>query len=472
MEPRHRRSQGGSERSGRPLNAQVPGVRRRIPGTREDGPVSSRDAGSRPDPGLTGRAEFAGVDFSAVRIHNDAAARAAAARLGAVAFTRSEDIYIGAGAPEANSPAGRALLVHELAHVAQQQRALDIGVGEIGATDDILEREAAATGGPILRTTAPARVPEVQRQPLRTVSRSEMQSALEDYLRRAQRAQGSKVLQVTPEVRTTLQRLANLASPGVEAGDPERVVRLMGLEAWLAGRLGDNEPTSFASQVMRFVPDPCPREALRILATAAVADEPGRAARARSLVEHSGVGDPSPDVAAVKEQKPPTSSERVEQFVETGRGVSRHGPYPVDLLQVIRIARGLPEALAGSKPRAPEPITLSPAVEQAVEQVAARIPVGAVTPAGEDPGNVDAGEMARSLALQFAELDRQGSDQAVLKLGPNYGTARNLEQILRTIGTIAQQVRAAVPHRGTGVRTLNIVIGNRHVRVLPISGGD
>jgi hypothetical protein len=412
---------------------------------------------------LTGRAEFTGVDFSAVRIHNDDAARAAAARLGAAAFTRGEDIYIGASAPEANSPAGRALLLHELAHVAQQQRALDIGVGEIGAADDILEREAAAMGGPILRTTGPARVPEVQRQPSQTVSRSEVHRELVDYLRRAQRAQGGKELKVTPAVRATLQRLADLASPGVEA---------MRLGLWLDGRHGDNEPASFASQFVQLLPDPCPGEALRFIKTAAAADEPGRAARLQSVVEHSGVGDPSPDVAAVKGQTPPTSSERVEQFVDTQSGVSRHGPYSVDLLRAFRIATGLREALAGSKPRAPEPITLSPAVEQAVEQVAARIPVGALTPAGEDPGNVDASEMARSLALQFAELDRQGSDQAVLTLGPNYSRAGNLEQILQTIRMIAQQVRAAVPHRGTGVRTLNIVIGNHHRRVLPISGRD
>jgi hypothetical protein len=412
---------------------------------------------------LTGRAEFAGIDFAAVRIHNDDAARAAAARLEAAAFTRGEDIYIGASGPEANSPAERALLLHELAHVAQQQRALDIGMGEIGAADDILEREAAATGGPILRTTALARVPEVLRQPSQAVPRSEVQRELADYLRRAQRAQGGKELKVTPAVRATLQRLADLAVPGVEA---------MRLGLWVDTQRADNEPTSFASQFVHLLPDPCPSEALRFVKTATAADEPGRAARLRNLVEHSGVGDPSPDVAAVKEQTPPTSSERVGQFVDTERGVSSHGPYLIDVLRGFRVAKGLPEALAGSKPKAPEPITLSPGVEQAVEQVAARIPAGALTPAGEDPGNVDAGEVARSLAVQFAELDRQGSDQAVLTLGPNYGTASNLEQILQTIGAIAQKVRAIVPHRGTGVRTLNIYIGKRNVRILPISGGD
>lgn len=60
-----------------------------------------------------------GYDFSHVRLHDDAAANAAAHGLSASAFTLGPDIVLGRGL-EASTPAGRRLLAHELAHVIQQ----------------------------------------------------------------------------------------------------------------------------------------------------------------------------------------------------------------------------------------------------------------------------------------------------------------------------------------------------------------
>jgi hypothetical protein len=78
------------------------------------------------------------------------------------------------------------------------------------------------------------------------------------------------------------------------------------------------------------------------------------------------------------------------------------------------------------------------------------------------------GEVARSLAHQFAELD-QCTDQAVLLLPESYAAARDLKRILREVRSIAIQVRAALPRRCVGVRTLNIVFGDRHVRAISLS---
>lgn len=58
-------------------------------------------------------------DFAAVRIHDHEAAHAAAAALGARAFTHGNDIYLAAGAYDPVSESGRRLLAHELAHVVQ-----------------------------------------------------------------------------------------------------------------------------------------------------------------------------------------------------------------------------------------------------------------------------------------------------------------------------------------------------------------
>ena len=61
-----------------------------------------------------------GVDFSSVRIHDDASAAATAAGIDAAAFTLGEDVVFGAGRYDPSNPAGRRLLAHELAHVVQQ----------------------------------------------------------------------------------------------------------------------------------------------------------------------------------------------------------------------------------------------------------------------------------------------------------------------------------------------------------------
>ncbi len=60
-----------------------------------------------------------GVDFSSVRVHRDEAAAIAAEAVYARAFTLGPHIVMGAGQPREGRE-GRALLAHELTHVAQQ----------------------------------------------------------------------------------------------------------------------------------------------------------------------------------------------------------------------------------------------------------------------------------------------------------------------------------------------------------------
>ena len=62
-----------------------------------------------------------GHDFGEVRIHDDGAANAAAARLGAAAYTVGSDVVFGSGRYAPQTPRGRRLLAHELAHVVQQR---------------------------------------------------------------------------------------------------------------------------------------------------------------------------------------------------------------------------------------------------------------------------------------------------------------------------------------------------------------
>jgi hypothetical protein len=61
-------------------------------------------------------------DFSAVRVHRGVEAELSAKEIGARAYTIGSDIVFGSGEYAPDSSAGRQLLAHELAHVAQQTR--------------------------------------------------------------------------------------------------------------------------------------------------------------------------------------------------------------------------------------------------------------------------------------------------------------------------------------------------------------
>lgn len=63
-----------------------------------------------------------GQDFSRVRLHTGAQAAGVAGALGAKAFASGEDIVFGDGRYQPGGGAGRELLGHELAHVAQQRQ--------------------------------------------------------------------------------------------------------------------------------------------------------------------------------------------------------------------------------------------------------------------------------------------------------------------------------------------------------------
>ncbi len=62
-----------------------------------------------------------GIDFSHIQIHNDSHAADSARSINARAYTFSNNIVFGKGEYQPENEAGKALLAHELAHVAQQK---------------------------------------------------------------------------------------------------------------------------------------------------------------------------------------------------------------------------------------------------------------------------------------------------------------------------------------------------------------
>ncbi len=121
--------------SGQPLDAATRrGLEARLPARRlgpppaglsSPGDAHEREADSAARAAESGAAPGSrgGHDLSDVRVHQDAEAASAAARLCADAFTVGRDIYFGAGRYRPDTAAGRRLIAHEAAHVVQQRGA-------------------------------------------------------------------------------------------------------------------------------------------------------------------------------------------------------------------------------------------------------------------------------------------------------------------------------------------------------------
>jgi hypothetical protein len=107
-----------------------------------------------------------GRDFGAIRVHDDARAHDSARALGAIAYAAGDNIVFGAGHYAPETPAGRSLLAHELAHTVQQSGVQMKADGPLPAAADArLEAEAdsaarAVTAGrpapSLSRISAPA----------------------------------------------------------------------------------------------------------------------------------------------------------------------------------------------------------------------------------------------------------------------------------------------------------------------------
>jgi len=117
-----------------------------------------------------------GRDFSGVRIHNDARAAASAQSVNALAYTVGQNIVFDGPHYSPSTPAGQRLLIHELAHAAQQGNGgTDSAPGNLRVSKptDPAEREAEA----VADKAAAGRPVSVQQQTPVSVHRSVRETA-------------------------------------------------------------------------------------------------------------------------------------------------------------------------------------------------------------------------------------------------------------------------------------------------------
>src|ERR1700733_1258458 len=110
-----------------------------------------------------------GMDFSHVRVRDDAEAQTAAGRIGALAFARGDEIMLGARVGTLPAPLLPGLFAHELAHVAQQRPGRAEGIvpaahGQLEHEADHAARAYMAGGAPRItgRHHAPVAIVQVE----------------------------------------------------------------------------------------------------------------------------------------------------------------------------------------------------------------------------------------------------------------------------------------------------------------------
>jgi hypothetical protein len=117
-----------------------------------------------PESTRTSMSEQFGVDFSSVRIHNDAESHDVAAAVQSVAFTHGRDIYFSRGSYRPDSASGQHVLAHELAHVATPEPARG-GPMVVGRADDPAEAKADAAANRVVGQLRRSHQPSTRPQP-------------------------------------------------------------------------------------------------------------------------------------------------------------------------------------------------------------------------------------------------------------------------------------------------------------------
>ncbi len=99
-----------------------------------------------------------GHDFGHVRVHTDAAAAESVRAVKALAYTVGRDMVFGQGQFAPQTPVGRRLLAHELAHTVQQREAAAPSLEklDVSSPDDRQELEAEAIADSVMSGADPA----------------------------------------------------------------------------------------------------------------------------------------------------------------------------------------------------------------------------------------------------------------------------------------------------------------------------
>jgi hypothetical protein len=225
-----------------------------------------------------------------------------------------------------------------------------------------------------------------------------------------------------------------------------------------------NEPVEFARRFARLLPESIDRAAIERLNQLATADSPTGSAVSRvgELFSQTKAAEAPPSEAS--RESAADEGERIAAIQRRWAGAEEPttvGPVPVDVLQLPRLFRGLPQAI---HPRTPQPAAPEARNYPEVEAAIQRIPRDALVPAEARSGEramsfADAQEFARDLARQLDVAQQRRQDTITMNLGKVYNQARDRQAMRAAVEDIIAQIRAALPHHASSVTNVDVYFG-------------
>lgn len=407
-----------------------------------------------------------GAQIQGARVVDDPASHAAARALDATAFTTGDTVYLGDRAPPMSSPAGEALLAHELAHVVQQHQATQVNTGDVSRPGDVFERSADAAAQSVSRgesatVSASGAPPGVQRQMAdpSLAYRAQVERAIHAYLQRALVAQGGQALRRTDAVHSALRMLAQADDPRWRGRgpDPKKVTRVTAIESLVAGPMFRGKPSELAKVVAGLLPDPFdPATLERLRQMPAGEQAPKGGAGLMGLVERTSPVAPNfPEEPAPKTMETITpQGQRMDALARDEHMVNA----PVS--QLIDIAKGMKGAVKGekAKPR------VAPSSPSAAPEFAAHDPTRrfASQPRGLLP---EPNQITVDLMRLTNEAHDKKRSSVSLRLDASFAGAKDQAAIFAELERIVGLVVPAVP-KGTTVREVRVYFGDQLVKVI------
>ena len=183
-----------------------------------------------------------GQDFSQVRVHSDADAAQSAHAMSARAFTAGQDLVFGWGRYAPETSAGRRLLAHELAHVAQQDHDTSSGLSN-AHYDREADRaaDAALTGGEVHGFTPAADA--IQRQPETAEAEKKPEVTLKPSTQTIPKSEVDRPVPDGPLPLVGLRKLSSTSMSKSGKGKPGTESE-SGVEASVQGSVADRKVTT------------------------------------------------------------------------------------------------------------------------------------------------------------------------------------------------------------------------------------
>jgi len=416
----------------------------------------------RRETSLAGNAATAEL-LAGTRIHSDAQSAREADALGAAAFTRGGEIFVGSAAPPLDSIGGVDLLRHELAHVVQQTKAQGQTGDPVNQAGDAFE--VAANNGSSVPAGAP---PAIQRQWANTklAHFPEKVDVLTKFFEDLKaRGRGNLNVGLDDTAKIQLQGLAQAPDPEFKGPgvDPKITTRTVALSQLLNGP-HPSDPRELAVKVANILPasmDPAVLNRLRPLETK---DQPKGIGKLLEAIKKT-TPNPDPNQPGPTNEQQRDEMARQQDIGETQLPKLPLGQVPDVVKEMKKPAppKAAPRSPGEPQPKqqaAPPPATTTPQKSVHPDVITGASPIVPTAPA---PAPAQQGLGVLPSYAESAILEAQGQSKATADLMLDDSLRAQQDTVF---GQVRHLLQVHASDKAFRVTAVNVYFGGKLVRTV------